>query len=164
MTDTVELTLPVHADLIVLARFAAATIASRADFDVEEIEDFRLAVEELCLSVVDGSSDGRIEIQFLRDEEQVEVACAFLPGPGSGTGTGTGLVRTDPTPSDGTSSPTCSSTPWSTSTGRKSRAVTGRPGCESAGPRDRTDGVVGRVRGPAPEVRRICRDERPAAP
>ena len=90
MTDTVELTLPVHADLIVLARFAAATIASRADFDVEEIEDFRLAVEELCLSVVDGSSDGRIEIQFLRDEEQVEVACAFRPGPGSGTGTGAG--------------------------------------------------------------------------
>lgn len=95
MTDIVELTLPVQADLIVLARFAAATIASRADFDVEEIEDFRLAVEELCLSVVDGSSDGRIEIQFLRDEEQVEVACVFRPGsetgtgPGSETGTGT---------------------------------------------------------------------------
>jgi anti-sigma regulatory factor (Ser/Thr protein kinase) len=88
MTDAVELTLPVHADLIVLARFAAATIGSRADFDVEEIEDFRLAVEELCLSVVDGSSDGRIEIQFLRDEEQVEVACSFRPGTGTGTGTG----------------------------------------------------------------------------
>jgi hypothetical protein len=79
MTDTVELTLPVHADLVVLARFAAATIASRADFDVEEIEDFRLAVEELCLSVVDGAPDGRLEIRFLRDEGQVEVACDFLP-------------------------------------------------------------------------------------
>jgi hypothetical protein len=83
MTDTVELTLPVHADLVVLARFAAATIASRADFDVEEIEDFRLAVEELCLSVVDGSPDGRLEIRFLRDDEQVEVACDFEPGTGS---------------------------------------------------------------------------------
>lgn len=83
MTDTVELTLPVHADLVVLARFAAATIASRADFDVEEIEDFRLAVEELCLSVIDGSSDGRLEIRFLRDEGQVEVACDFQPATGS---------------------------------------------------------------------------------
>jgi anti-sigma regulatory factor (Ser/Thr protein kinase) len=83
MSDTVELTLPVHADLVVLARFAAATIASRADFDVEEIEDFRLAVEELCLSVIDGSSDGRLEIRFLRDEGQVEVACDFQPTTGS---------------------------------------------------------------------------------
>ncbi len=82
MSDTVELTLPVHADLVVLARFAAATIASRADFDVEEIEDFRLAVEELCLSVIDGSSDGRLEIRFLRDEGQVEVACDFQPTTG----------------------------------------------------------------------------------
>ena len=58
MSDTVELTLPIRADLVVLARFAAATIASRADFDVEEIEDLRLAVDELCISVADGSADG----------------------------------------------------------------------------------------------------------
>ncbi len=51
MSDTVELTLPVRADLVVLARFAAGTIASRADFDVEEIEDLRLAVDELCVSL-----------------------------------------------------------------------------------------------------------------
>jgi serine/threonine-protein kinase RsbW len=79
MTDTVELTLPVAADLVALARFAAATIASRADFDVEEIEDLRLAVDELCLSVLDGATDGRLELRFLRDGGQVEVACVFVP-------------------------------------------------------------------------------------
>jgi serine/threonine-protein kinase RsbW len=79
MTDTVELTLPVEADLVALARFAAATIASRANFDVEEIEDLRLAVDELCVSVLDGATDGRLELRFLRDGGQVEVACVFVP-------------------------------------------------------------------------------------
>lgn len=83
MTDTVELVLPVRADLVVLARYTAATIASRADFDVEEIEDLRLAVEELCLSVVDGSRDGRLELRFQRDEGEVEVECVFVPAGGT---------------------------------------------------------------------------------
>ena len=67
MTDIVELTIPVTADLVVLARLTAATVASRADFDVEEIEDLRLAVDELCISVIQGSSDGRLDLQFSRD-------------------------------------------------------------------------------------------------
>ena len=83
MSDTVELTLPVRADLVVLARYAAATIASRADFDVEEIEDLRLAVDELCVSVVDGTDDGRLALRFVRDGDQVEVECVFIPVPGS---------------------------------------------------------------------------------
>ena len=57
MTDVVELTIPVRADLVVLARLTAATVASRADFDVEEIEDLRLAVDELCISQVQGGGD-----------------------------------------------------------------------------------------------------------
>jgi len=34
MSDVVELTLPVKADLVVLARLTAATVASRANFDI----------------------------------------------------------------------------------------------------------------------------------
>ncbi len=47
MSDVVELTLPAGSDLIVLARFTAVTLGSRAGFDIEEIEDLRLAVDEL---------------------------------------------------------------------------------------------------------------------
>ncbi len=75
MTDIVELTIPVTADLVVLARLAAATVASRADFDVEEIEDLRLAVDELCISVIQGSPDGRLDLQFSRDDDEIEVSC-----------------------------------------------------------------------------------------
>ena len=31
---------------------SAATVASRAGFDVEEVDDFRLAVDELCVLVL----------------------------------------------------------------------------------------------------------------
>lgn len=81
MSDTVELSLPVRADLVVLARFAAGTIASRADFDVEEIEDLRLAVDELCVSLANGS-DGRLKLRFLRDDDRIEVECVFIAVPG----------------------------------------------------------------------------------
>ncbi len=80
-SDTVELTLPVRADLVALARFAAATIASRADFDVEEIEDLRLAVDELCISVADAAADGRLQLRFQRDDDQIEVECVFVRSP-----------------------------------------------------------------------------------
>ena len=71
---------PVQADLVVLARLTAATVASRADFDVEEIEDLRLAVNELCLSLVQGGDGGRLHLQFSRDDDQIEVSCRYHPG------------------------------------------------------------------------------------
>jgi hypothetical protein len=75
MTDDVELNLPAEADLVVLARLTAATIASRAGFDVEEIEDLRLAVDELCLSLIGSRVVGRIDLRFTYDDDCIEVAC-----------------------------------------------------------------------------------------
>ena len=80
MADEVELTIPVQADLVVLARLTAATVASRADFDVEEIEDLRLAVNELCLSLVQGRDGGRLHLEFGRDGDQIEVSCRYHAG------------------------------------------------------------------------------------
>lgn len=77
MTDIVELTIPVKADLVVLARLTAATVASRADFDVEEIEDLRLAVDELCISVIRDSPEGRLDLTFSRDNDVIEVSCQY---------------------------------------------------------------------------------------
>lgn len=80
MSDPVELIIPVQSDLVVLARLTAATVASRAGFDVEEVEDLRLAVDELCVSIVNGSDAGRLNLIFISDEGSVEVICT-LDGP-----------------------------------------------------------------------------------
>jgi len=73
----VELTIPVESDLLVLARLATSTVASRSSFDIEEIEDLRLAVDELCLLVVDGRRTGRILLRIEGTEGQIEVDCRY---------------------------------------------------------------------------------------
>jgi serine/threonine-protein kinase RsbW len=75
MSDTVALSLPVRSELLVLARITAATMASRADFDIEEIEDLRLAVDELCLSVVGAARSGTVRLEFSVDEATISITC-----------------------------------------------------------------------------------------
>lgn len=79
MTDIVELSFPVMADLVVLARLAASTVATRAGFDVEEIEDLKLAVDELCVSLVHERTNGTLALRFTQDEDTVEVSCTYQP-------------------------------------------------------------------------------------
>lgn len=85
-TVSVDLSIPVQADLVVLARLAAATVASRAGFGVEDIEDLRLAVEELCLSLVGSREDGRLHLNYECEGDSITVTCAYEtdgPAPGS---------------------------------------------------------------------------------
>ena len=76
-TLSVDLSIPVHADLVVLARLTAATVAGRAGFGVEDIEDLRLAVEELCLSLLDGAKDGRLHLTYECEGDAITVACRY---------------------------------------------------------------------------------------
>jgi serine/threonine-protein kinase RsbW len=88
--DRIELTFPARGDLIVLARLVTSAISARAGFDIEELEDLRLAVGELCLMTLQGSDarhgDLRLELTVLSGAlgvectlERAEVASA--PGP-----------------------------------------------------------------------------------
>jgi hypothetical protein len=77
VTGLVELGIPVASDLLVLARLAASTVASRSAFDIEEIEDLRLAVDELCLSVLDGRRTGTLLLRFDGQPGQIEVWCLY---------------------------------------------------------------------------------------
>jgi anti-sigma regulatory factor (Ser/Thr protein kinase) len=78
-SGTVALTFPLDADLLVLARLTAATMASRAGFDVEEIDDLRLAVDELCLSLVRGRGDGELHLDFDVGDGTIEIRCRYRP-------------------------------------------------------------------------------------
>jgi len=80
MSEPVELSIPVQSDLILLARLTAATLASRAGFDVEEVDDLRLAVDELCVLVAGAGGAGRLQLTFSTTGEAVEVICT-LDGP-----------------------------------------------------------------------------------
>ncbi|MGD0746642.1 MAG: hypothetical protein ABSB68_02380 [Acidimicrobiales bacterium] len=77
--DRIELRFPARGDLIVLARLVTSAISARAGFDIEELEDLRLAVGELCLLTLHGS-DGRsgvlcLELTVLGDA--IGVVCTL---------------------------------------------------------------------------------------
>lgn len=68
----VVLTMPAEPSFLRLARLAAADAATRAGFTVEEVEDLRLAIDELCGPLMGGrgvvaltfsSTAGRVDIE-----------------------------------------------------------------------------------------------------
>jgi serine/threonine-protein kinase RsbW len=66
--EFVELRIPSRAEWVALARLAAATIANRLRFSIEEIEDVKLAVAEACTAVI--QYDGHGEFIELSCEAQ----------------------------------------------------------------------------------------------
>ncbi|MHB8681542.1 MAG: ATP-binding protein [Acidimicrobiales bacterium] len=72
--DRVELSLPARPDLLFLVRMTAAAVASRADFGYDQIEDLRLAIDELCLTICgEDATEGRIQLLFKWGDDAVEV-------------------------------------------------------------------------------------------
>jgi serine/threonine-protein kinase RsbW len=58
----VRLDIPARAEWVAVARLAAAAVASRQRFSVEDIEDIKLAVAEACTNAIQSGPDGPIEI------------------------------------------------------------------------------------------------------
>jgi len=58
----VELRIPAEPEWVGVARLAAAGIASRLDFSIEDIEDLKLAVAEACNCCIQNGGDGDLHI------------------------------------------------------------------------------------------------------
>ena len=73
MSDALHITLrfPARPEFLRLARLAATDVASRAGFDIDEIEDLRIAVSELCAMV--GGGDAEMDLAFTLEDGLVEV-------------------------------------------------------------------------------------------
>ena len=62
--DEVRLTVPATAEFLRLARVTATGLASRLGFTYDEVEDLRLAIDELCFALI--GSKGRVGTVSLR--------------------------------------------------------------------------------------------------
>ena len=80
--DRVVLSFPARGDLVVLARLVTSAISARAGFDIESLEDLRLAVGELCLLALQGraSRDGKLRLEFTVAEDMVAITCTLTGG------------------------------------------------------------------------------------
>jgi serine/threonine-protein kinase RsbW len=84
--DLVVLSFPARGDLVVLARLVASAISTRVGFDIEELEDLRLAVGELCLLALQGSDarHGDLRLEFTVSDAALDIGCTLVGAvPGS---------------------------------------------------------------------------------
>jgi hypothetical protein len=86
-SQRVELSLPAQPELLFLARMTAAAVASRAEFGFDQVEDLRLAIDELCITLAgEDGSDGQVHLTFEWNADAVEVIGTLVPeSDGSGT-------------------------------------------------------------------------------
>ncbi len=84
--EVIEISIPGSVDLVVLARFTAATIGVRAGFDLDEIDDLRLAVDELSVSFGPVDDETGLRYAFIREGSTITVRCTREPTEGGGTG------------------------------------------------------------------------------
>ncbi|MGA2521424.1 MAG: hypothetical protein ABSG81_11480 [Acidimicrobiales bacterium] len=89
----VELAFPPRPDLVFLARMTAAAVATRADFGFDQVEDLRLAIDELCITVAgEGGAEGQLRLLFewadgtIRVDAALETDGAGPDGPGADGG------------------------------------------------------------------------------
>jgi hypothetical protein len=77
--DRLRLTVPNHGDFVSLARFAAGVAAVRAGFDIEEVQDLQLAVDEMYASCGALRRQGDATIDIHRSNSEISISLTFDP-------------------------------------------------------------------------------------
>ncbi len=76
--DEIRLSIPNKPEYVGVVRLTVAAIASRIGFDIEKIEDIKVAVAEACTNAIthgDGCSDeGEYDISFVLTGEKITIS------------------------------------------------------------------------------------------
>ena len=75
-----ELSIPLKAEYVSIARLTVSGIANRAGFDFDAIEDIKVALAEVCnrliqnrLSAAEGPEDSNCRMQFILSEHDITI-------------------------------------------------------------------------------------------
>lgn len=81
--DTVSISIPASPEYVKIVRLVAAGLAVRLRFTIEDIDDLKIAVDELS-SYLTGTQgrDGTIQVLFSVGEDRIEISGAGLFSPG----------------------------------------------------------------------------------
>lgn len=81
----VHLTIPASPEFVRIARVTATGLASRAGFSIDEVEDLRLAIDELCFTLVGTKGrEGRLVLFYRLEDKELEIQ-GLLEGGGEVT-------------------------------------------------------------------------------
>jgi hypothetical protein len=79
----IELALPADTRLLRLVRLVASGLASTAGFDVDELDDLRIAVDEAVASLLEGGDGTRLNLRFDVGVSEVGMSGSTPAAPGS---------------------------------------------------------------------------------
>jgi len=71
--DAVRLRVPAALEYVRLVRLTGSGVASRLGFDIEEIENLRVALDELASIVIDFAAAGELEITFFTTDTELRI-------------------------------------------------------------------------------------------
>ena len=72
-TGEIRLEIPAAPEYLRLARLAVADVGARAGWSYEDIDDLRIAVDELCYAIGAGAEHGRLTLTYSVTGQQIEV-------------------------------------------------------------------------------------------
>ena len=73
----VRLSVPAALEYVRIIRLTGSGVASRLAFDVEEIENLRVAIDELASMAIEAADGGELEITFRSGENELRIeGCA----------------------------------------------------------------------------------------
>jgi hypothetical protein len=71
--DCVRLTIPLDTRYVRIVRLVSRGVGTAMGFNVEDVDDLRIAVEELCAALFDVSEGPALELSFEMHEDRVDV-------------------------------------------------------------------------------------------
>lgn len=80
--EAVHLSVPSALEYVRIVRLAASGVASRLGFDVDEIENLRVAIDELTSMAIDLSAPGTLEVTFVTTDDELRVTGRAPVAPG----------------------------------------------------------------------------------
>jgi serine/threonine-protein kinase RsbW len=76
MTDTLKISVPGNARYVSTVRLAVSSMANQAGFDIEAIEDIKVAVSEACTNIITHGDIGELayNVTCAIDTDKLEIA------------------------------------------------------------------------------------------
>jgi serine/threonine-protein kinase RsbW len=86
--DTVTIRIPASPAYVQVVRLIAAGLASRLQFTIDDIEDLKIAVDEVCAYLTGTQGrEGDLDIRFTVTDDRIEIAGTGILAPGQKTRT-----------------------------------------------------------------------------
>jgi len=81
--ECVRLSIPLDTRYVRIVRLVARGVGTAMGFDVEGVDDLRIAVEEMCAALFDVSAGPEVELSFQVHDNRVDVEGRTVSNPSS---------------------------------------------------------------------------------